>query len=108
MRTAKLTDMTRGWFVGNFEPTLVATEAVEVGVKTYTAGDSEARHIHKIATEITVIISGKVRMNDQHFGAGDIIILSPNESTDFEALEETVLTVVKIPGASNDKYLVSE
>ena len=32
-------------------------------------------------------------------------MLEPNEATDFEALEDTVNTVVKFPGASNDKYL---
>ena len=55
MRTARLNDMTRGWFVGNFSPTLLATEAAEVAVKEYVPGDYEPAHYHKIATEITVI-----------------------------------------------------
>ena len=32
-------------------------------------------------------------------------LIEPNEATDFEALEDTTNTVVKFPGASNDKYL---
>ena len=32
-------------------------------------------------------------------------MIEQNEATDFEALEDTVNTVVKFPGASNDKYL---
>jgi len=105
MKTAQLNDMVKGWFVGNFEPSLIKTNDVEVAVKSYNKGDAEETHYHKIATEITVIVSGKVKMNDIVYGEGEIIVIEPNESTDFEALEETVCTVVKYPGASDDKYI---
>ena len=105
MKVAKLEDMVKGWFVGNFEPTLIKTNNVEVAVKEYKKGDYEEKHYHKIATEITVIISGRVKMNDVEYSKGDIIVIEPNEATDFEALEDTVNAVVKFPGASNDKYL---
>lgn len=106
MKTANLQDMIKGWFIGNFEPSLLKTNDVEVAVKKYARGDYEESHYHKIATEFTVIISGKVRMNGVEYSAGDIIVMEPNESTDFECLEDgTVNIVVKIPGASNDKYV---
>ena len=105
MKVAKLEDMVKGWFVGNFDPTLIKTNDVEVAVKEYKKGDCEEKHYHKIATEITVIISGRVKMNDIEYSKGDIIVIEPNEATDFEALEDTVNAVVKFPGASNDKYL---
>ena len=106
MKIAKLEDMIKGWFVGNFDPTLFRTNDVEVAVKSYNKGDYEARHYHKIATELTVIISGRVRMNGVDYGKGDIIVMEPNEATDFECLEDnTQNVVVKIPGANNDKYL---
>ena len=56
MQWAKLSDMVRGWFIGNFHPTVLTTKAVEVGVKLYKTGDSEERHFHNIATEVTVIL----------------------------------------------------
>lgn len=105
MKTAKLDDMVKGWFVGNFNPTLLKTNDVEVAVKEYKKGDYEEKHYHKIATEITVIISGRVKMNGVVYTKGDIIVTEPNEATDFEALEDTVNTVVKYPGANDDKYL---
>jgi hypothetical protein len=98
--------MTRGWFVGGFEPTFYKTTDVEVAVQHFKAGDKEASHCHKIATEITVIISGKAIMNNTEFGPGDIIKISPGEYTDFYAVEDTVTSVVKLPGALNDKYLL--
>jgi quercetin dioxygenase-like cupin family protein len=105
MNKAHLKNMTKGWFVGNFEPTLIRTNAVEVAVKEYKSGDYEERHHHKISTEITVIASGRVRMNEIEYSKGDIIVIEPNESTDFFVLEDAVTTVVKYPGANNDKYL---
>lgn len=105
MITAQLDDMIKGWFVGNFDPTLIKTDQVEVAVKKYKKGEYESRHYHRLATEITVIVSGRVRMNGVEYKEGDIIVIEPYESTDFEALENTINTVVKFPGATNDKYL---
>lgn len=106
MKTARLEDMVKGWFIGNFEPSLMRTEDVEVAVKRYAAGDSEGRHYHRRATEYTVIVSGRVRMNGIEYGEGDIIVMEPGEDTDFECLENgTVNVVVKLPGATDDKYI---
>lgn len=104
MKLHKLEKMIKGWFVGDFEPTVLKTGEVEVAVKEYRKGDREGRHFHKLATEITVISYGRVRMNSVEYKKGDIIVIEPLESTDFEALEDTITTVVKYPGASNDKY----
>lgn len=108
MKISKISDMTKGWFVGNFEPSLYKTNEVEVAVKTYKAGDNEASHFHKIATEITVIISGTVKMNGVEYSKGDIITIEPGEATDFIAMTDSENVVVKLPGANNDKYLLEE
>ena len=109
MQTAKLENMVKGWFVGNFIPTLYKTNDVEVAVKLYSRGDYEESHYHRIATEITVILCGKAKMNGIEYGSGDIIVMEPNEATDFECLEDgTKNIVVKIPGANNDKYIVGD
>lgn len=106
MKIARIDEMIKGWFIGNFEPSLLKTNAVEVALKKYNKGDYEEAHYYKIATEFTVIISGRVRMNGIEYGEGDIIVIEPNDATDFEALEDnTINVVVKIPGANNDKYL---
>lgn len=105
MKRFRLEDMTGGWFVGNFDPSVIKTEEAEVAVKSYTAGTLEPRHMHKVAPEITLIVSGKVRMNDDQFGAGDIILIAPGEDTDFEALTDVTTVVVKVPSVAGDKYL---
>lgn len=105
MKRAALDEMVGGWFVGDFSPTVLATEHVEVAVKRYGAGDREASHHHRIATEVTVLVSGSARMRDAQLTAGDIVVLEAGESADFEALTDVTLVAVKHPGARDDKYL---
>lgn len=104
MEISQLENMIKGWFIGDFEPSLYKTNDVEVGVKYYKEGDYEPSHFHKIATEFTVILDGRVEMNGNIYESGSILKILPNESTDFKALTNVKTVVVKIPGASNDKY----
>ena len=104
----KLDNMFKGWFVGNFEPTVLVTNDVEVGVKKYKKGEYEGSHFHKIATEITLILDGKVLMNNKEYVSGDIITIEPNVATDFKALTDVTTVVVKHPGANDDKYITGE
>ena len=105
MQTFDLSQMGKGWFVGNFEPAAYLTSDCEVAVKHYHAGDREAAHFHKVATEITVVVSGEIRMMGKTWKPGDIVVLSPGEVTDFEAVTDAINVVVKLPGASDDKLL---
>lgn len=97
--------MKKGWFIGNFDPSLYKTNNFEVAYKLYKSGDKESSHFHRIATEFTVVVSGKIKMFNQIFVKGDIVIVEPNESTCFEALENSETFVIKVPGVNNDKYL---
>ena len=106
MKVQHLDDMVRGWFVGNFEPTLYKTNDCEVAVKNYRAGEYEKKHYHKVATEITVIVKGRVKMFDREFSEGDIIVVEPGDATDFTALTDATNVVVKLPGANDDKYVL--
>ena len=108
MEKYKLSDMPGGWFIGHFEPSLFKTNDFEVAVKTYRRGDFEKNHFHKIATEFTVIVQGKVKMNGNVYVSGDIIRILPNTSTNFQALTDVSTVVVKVPSATNDKFFTNE
>ena len=101
----RLEDMVRGWFVGDFTPSVVRTAAVEVAIQTYGQGHAEPKHVHRVATELTVIVSGRVTMNGIEYRAGDIVNIPPGHATDFVAVEATVTVVVKLPSVRGDKYL---
>lgn len=105
MKHARLDEMTKGWFIGSFTPAAWQTDACEVAVKYYKAGDKEDSHFHNIATEITLILSGDVLMAGREWHTGDIVVMEPGDVTGFEVLTDTISVVVKTPGALNDKYL---
>jgi len=107
MKMFKLSDMLNGWFVGPFNPSALNTDECEVAVKNYKKGYIEKNHYHKIATEITVIVTGSVKMNGVIHTEGSIVFLEPGEATDFEVLSDSINVVFKIPGSkTNDKYYV--
>ncbi len=106
MEIYKLSEFTKGWIVGNFSPSLFISEEFEVAVKKYKSGDYEKLHFHKKALEITIICSGKVKMNNQQFSEGDVIVIQPNQATDFFVIEDAITTVIKTPSLTNDKFLI--
>jgi len=106
VKVAKIAEMTRGWFVGNFLPVGFSTENCEVAFKKYNSQECEKKHVHKIATEITLIIRGTILMNSKEYRSGDIIILEPGEPADFKSITETETVVVKVPAVKNDKYFI--
>jgi len=106
MEKYKLAEMTKGWFVGDFEPTVIKTKDCEVGVKHYVAGTQEPAHYHSEAEELTLVISGRIRMNNKIFIAGDIVKVLKDEIIEFEALEDAITVVYKSTSVFGDKYLV--
>jgi hypothetical protein len=104
MKVFKLSDMRAGWFVGDFEPSCLKLNAFEIACKRYRAGDTESRHVHKVATEITLVVAGRVRMNGVEFVEGDIVMLDSGEPTDFHSCDDTITVVLKLPSIVGDKY----
>ena len=106
MKLYNLLDFNGGWFVGNFLPVILPSENVEISIKKYQAGEGDAKHFHKKADEITVIVSGRVKMNNVEYIENDIILIEKNDSTDFLAITDVITCVVKLPSIIGDKYLI--
>jgi quercetin dioxygenase-like cupin family protein len=105
MEVENLSNMVGGWFVGNFKPSVLKTAEFEVALKRYVKGDVEAAHYQKIATEISVVVSGKIRLGEMTFHADDIITIPPNVIADFECLEDCVVVAIKTPSLPSDKVI---
>lgn len=108
MELNNLNDFFKGWIIGNFTPTLFNTDDFEISIKRYKEGELEQSHKHIVATEWTVIVSGKVKMNDNIFNENDIITVSKGEYTDFLCLTDVITVVIKVPCSKNDKYLKND
>ncbi|WP_047979875.1 cupin domain-containing protein [Ornithinibacillus contaminans] len=106
MKVNHISDMENGWFIGDFSPTILETTDFEVAVKNHKAGYVEKSHYHKRATEVIVVVSGKISMNDIIYTDGSIITHEPFEVSDFCALTDVTTAVVKFPSLVEDKYYI--
>ncbi len=104
MEISRIENMRGGWFIGDFEPTLMKTNAFEVAVKKYTAGQYEKVHFHIEAVEFTLILNGEAEMNGHKLVDGDIVRINRNYATDFKAITDVTTVVVKMPSVANDKF----
>jgi hypothetical protein len=108
METYNIDDFFKGWIIGNFSPSLHRNSDFEIAVKFFTKGEIEAAHKQLIATEITVVIEGEVRLGNAYFTRGDVISIPPNEVADFESITNSSLVCIKFPSMPNDKVVTDE
>ena len=101
-------EMVRGWFLGNFEPSVYKTEDFEVGLLIHKEGEQWPTHYHKISTEINYLICGKMLLQGQELNSGDIFVIEPYEIADPIFLEDCQIICVKVPSSPSDKYIVKE
>jgi quercetin dioxygenase-like cupin family protein len=106
MKIYNLKDFTKGWFIGQFDPSILQTDNFEVAVKEYESGTIEDAHYHKEAVEFTIVLDGKIKMNGSEYGPNDIIEIERGESNVFESITDSRLLVIKTPSVKGDKYLL--
>lgn len=105
MKIFKISDMHRGWFVGNFKPTAFQTEDFEVNYRTHKSGETWETHFHTETTEINLIVKGKMRFNNHILKEGDIFIVEPWQISDPEFIEDTTVVCIRTP-SKDDKQVV--
>lgn len=105
MIKSHLSEYKNGWLLGDFSPAVIQTNDFEVCVKTFKVGDRETSHYQIIATEITVVLSGKVRMGEILLVEDEILVIEPGEVADFEALSDCKVLGIKFPSVPQDKVL---
>tara|TARA_R110000822_G_scaffold13216_1_gene47072 strand:- start:2292 stop:2615 length:324 start_codon:yes stop_codon:yes gene_type:complete len=106
MIKSHIDDMVGGWFIGDFEPSILKTKDFEVGVLSHKKGEDWPTHYHKEITEYNVLVSGKMIIAGETLSSGDIFVIAPNEIADPEFLEDCTVVVVKTPSVIGDKYEV--
>jgi mannose-6-phosphate isomerase-like protein (cupin superfamily) len=105
MKLYKIEDMKGGWFVGNFEPTILKTEDFEISYKTHKKGEEWDIHYHDTVKEINLLIRGELIIQNKHLKGGDIFVLEPFEIADPVFLEDCEIVCVKTP-SKNDKISI--
>lgn len=105
MKKYRLKDFTGGWYLGDFYPTVLKTDAVEVAFKHHKKGEEWPRHAQKVAIEVNYIVAGMLKMNGVLCRKGDIIVVDPGEFIKPIFLSDVKVVVVKIPSLPSDKIL---
>lgn len=105
MKLGKMADYPTGWIIGDFVPSLVRTQDFEVGIKTFRKGELEPNHYQKSSRELTICLTGSVRMGSVEFATGDVLLVEPFEVLDFECIEDATLVVIKFPSLPSDKVI---
>lgn len=96
----------RGWFIGDFPEAIIRTKDFEVCWQSNPAGVKDTSHYHKIITEVQLIIAGRMIINGEEFGPGDIYVSEPGEHYHADYVEDTQVVAVKFPSIPGDKYLL--
>jgi hypothetical protein len=104
MKRYRLEEFNKGWFVGNFEPSILK-DNFEVGIAQHTQGEFHQDHFHKECVEINVVIKGKIKINGEIFETGDIFVIYPYEVSQAEFLTDVTLVVVRDKSNPLDKFL---
>ena len=94
----KLQDMFRGWFVGNFEPSVFKHAGVEVGYLLHKKGEKWQTHYHNNIIEVNLLTQGKMILNDIEINKK--ILASPI------FLEDCYIICIKIPDMIGDKIVI--
>lgn len=99
-----LNEFVRGWIIGDFEPSVLRTKDLDFGVEFFRKGDKHLPHYHKICTEYVIIVSGEHILGEKAYKKGDICIIRPYESFNYECVKTGAVAVVKVPTGKGDKY----
>ena len=79
MKMLNINDFKYGFLIGNFDPSLIKTKELEVGIKFYKARQSDREHYHKISEEYSIVIQGRCSFNGHILSEGDIAKIERNE-----------------------------
>jgi len=106
MKIYKLDDMTRGWFIGDFYPSIFRTKDFEVGVLTHKKGEVWPKHYHALSIEYNLLLEGSMTIQNTRIAPGEIFVLDIMEIADPVFHEDCRILCVKVPSRPGDKYEV--
>ena len=106
MQKIDIKEMYRGWFIGNFDPSVLKTDLFEVGILKHKKGENWPEHYHAEATEYNVLIEGSMSINGTLIKAGEIFVIHRNEPSKPTFHDNCTIVCVKVPSIPGDKYEV--
>lgn len=104
--TYDLSRFVRGWFLGDFQPSIFRTKDIEIGVLTHKHDENWPFHYHAVATEYNILLDGHMILNNIPLHKGNHFVLRPCELACPKFLSDCTILCIKIPSVIGDKYVV--
>ena len=100
----RLENMTRGWCIGDFEPSILKTDAFEVGYLKHPKDQVWPAHLHKEVDEYNILIKGRLTINNETIEQGEIFVVPKGMLTSAKFLENCEIVCIKVKSNTKDKY----
>ncbi len=104
MQIYDLHDFYRGWFIGDFLPSIYKTKDFEVALITHHQDEDWPEHTHMLATEYNLLVEGKMTINGTLIKQNQIFVILPGEYSKAEFLTDCKILCIKTPSVKGDKY----
>ncbi len=98
-----LNEMFRGWFIGNFEPSVFKSSCIEVGYLFHKKGEIWNVHYHNNLIEVNLLVKGKMILNNMEINENEIFVINQKEIACPIFLEDCNIVCIKIPNIVGDK-----
>ena len=105
-RTWDVADFTRGWFIGDFQPSIIKTSEFEVAKLSHKKNEKWGFHYHSLATEINVLLKGSMTINGMDVSTNSIFICDKNQVACPIFNEDCDILCIKVPSKPDDKYII--
>jgi hypothetical protein len=102
----KLEDMFRGWYIGNFEPSIFKHAGIECGYLLHKKGEKWPTHYHNNIIEVNLLIKGKMILNDIEINENEIFVIDKKALACPIFLEDCYIVCIKIPSMVGDKIII--
>ena len=103
----QLENFVKGWFIGDFEPSILKNSGVELAVMHKTKGDVvNDFHYHENCIEINVLIKGKLNINNKLIQENEIFVFNKYVPSIYEFLEDCTFVVFKNKPSNSDKVIM--
>ena len=103
MKVIPLSEFTRGWFIGDFEPSVLKTSKFEVGVFKHSKGEDWPTHYHLFHDEYNVLVTGKMSIYGTIIEPETVFVVPKKSVVKPVFLEDCVIVCVKTPSRPGDK-----
>jgi len=99
-------DFVRGWFIGDFTPSIYKTNEYELGVLSHSENEKWGFHFHKEADEINFLLEGRMKLNDKIIEKNSLFVIPKNQIACPIFLKDCQIICIKVPSVPTDKYNV--